>query len=394
MRLVWKLLRENISKPQLTGFFFANLIGMCIILLALQFYFDINPVLTGKDKLFKEDYLTITKKVGMLSGLSSRNSGFTEDEIDNLKQQAFVSDVGAYTPSQFSVLAGFSSKEAGIGFNTEMFFESVPDKYIDVQSDDWRFSPVDDMVPIILPKNYLDLYNFGFAEAGSMPKISEGLIGMIDLDISIYGKGGQRKQLKGRIVAFSNRINTILVPDSFMSWANQNFGNKASSRPARLMVEVNNIADPGLVAYFKDKGYEISGENTTAGKMSFFLKILVTIVALIGIVICVLSFFILTLSIYLLLEKNMGKLKNLRLIGYTRSFVSRPYVLLSVGLNLVILIVSLAGVFLIRGKYMDAISDVYSVGEPAFPLYTVGVGIAVFAFLSLLNILIIRRKIQ
>lgn len=394
MRLVWKLLRENISKPQLTGFFFANLIGMCIILLALQFYFDINPVLTGKDKLFKEDYLTITKKVGMLSGLSSRDSGFTEDEIDNLKQQSFVSDVGAYTPSQFSVLAGFRSKEAGIGFNTEMFFESVPDKYIDVQSDDWRFSPVDDMVPIILPKNYLDLYNFGFAEAGSMPKISEGLIGMINLDISIYGKGGQRKQLKGRIVAFSNRINTILVPDSFMSWANQNFGNKASSRPARLMVEVNNIADPGLVAYFKDKGYEISGENTTASKMSFFLKILVTIVALIGIVICVLSFFILTLSIYLLLEKNMGKLKNLRLIGYTRSFVSRPYVLLSVGLNLVILIVSLAGIFLIRGKYMDAISDVYSVGEPAFPLYTVGVGIAVFALLSLLNVLIIRRKIQ
>ncbi|HCO68331.1 MAG TPA: hypothetical protein DIT04_11330 [Dysgonomonas sp.] len=395
MRLVWKLLKENISKPQLIGFFFANLIGMCIILLAIQFYSDMNPLLTGKDNLFKEDYFTITKKVGMLSGLTSRNTGFSPQEIEDLKEQDFIQDVGIYTPSQFNVFTGFNSQDAGVVFSTEMFFESVPDKFIDVRSDEWNFSPTDNTIPIILPKNYLDLYNFGFAEASSMPKISEGLAGMVNLDVTIYAKNGQRREFRGRIVAFTNRINTILVPESFMLWANQKFGNAdISFKPARLIVEVGNIVDPTLVTYFKDKGYEISGENTNASRMSFFLKVIVSIVALVGVIICILSFFVLVLSIYLLLEKNMNKLRTLRLIGYTRSFVSRPYILLSVGLNAIILVFSVVVVFIGRSVYMDAVKNIYSVGELKFPVITLVTGILVFAILSVLNIFIIKTKIK
>jgi len=392
MKLVWKLLRENISKPQLIGFFFANLIGMSIVLLALQFYMDINPVFSGKDNLFKDDYITITKKIGLLSGLSSRSSGFSTAEIEDLKRQPFVSDVGSFTPSRFNVLAGFNSREAGIRFNTEMFFESVPDKFIDVQSSDWHFSPETDTVPIILPKNYLDLYNFGFAEASSMPKISEGLIGMINLDIVIYGKAGQRKEMSGHIAGFSNRINTILVPESFMNWANQNYGGNLSDNASRLIVEINNIADPALANYFKEKGYEISGENTSASKISFFLKVVVSIVAAIGIIICALSFFVLVLSIYLLLEKNMHKLRTLRLIGYSKNVVSKPYILLSTGLNFIVLIISIAVVFIARSQYMEIINKMYATTQ-SFPFYTILAGLGVFALLSALNILIIRKKI-
>ena len=41
MRLVWKLLRQHISFPQLAGFFFANLCGMVIVLLSAEFYKDV-----------------------------------------------------------------------------------------------------------------------------------------------------------------------------------------------------------------------------------------------------------------------------------------------------------------------------------------------------------------
>ena len=44
MRLVWKLLRRHISPAQLAGFFFANLLGMLIVLLALQFYKNVKPI--------------------------------------------------------------------------------------------------------------------------------------------------------------------------------------------------------------------------------------------------------------------------------------------------------------------------------------------------------------
>lgn len=393
MKLIWKLLRENISKPQLIGFAVTSLIGMSIVLLAFQFYFDINPLFTGKDKLLKEDFLTITKKVGILGGLSSRSNGFSQNEIDDLKKQPFVKNVGAFTPSQFNVFGGFNSQKLGIAFNTEMFFESVPDQFIDVASDSWRFSPVDNTVPIILPKNYLDLYNFGFAQASSMPRISEQLIGLINLDISITGRNGLRQQMKGRIVGFSNRLNSILVPETFMTWANQQYGG-TPSEPARLIIEVSNIADPNLSGYFKDKGFEISGDNTTASKMSFFLKIIIGIVVSVGILICVLSFFILVLSIYLLLEKNMNKLKTLRLIGYSKSIVVKPYEWLAVGLNLVILALSLAVTFVVRAQYLNFVGKLLPVAEARFSLYTVLIGFTIFVLLSLLNILIIRRKVK
>ena len=393
MKLIWKLLRENISKPQLIGFALTSLIGMSIVLLAFQFYFDINPLFSGKDKLLKEDYLTITKKVGILGGLSSRSNGFSQNEIDDLKKQPFVKNVGAFTPSQFNVFGGFNSQKLGIAFNTEMFFESVPDHFIDVTSDSWRFSPVDNTVPIILPKNYLDLYNFGFAQASSMPRISEQLIGLINLDISITGRNGLRQQMKGRIVGFSNRLNSILVPETFMTWANQQYGG-TPSEPARLIIEVSNIADPNLSGYFKDKGFEISGDNTTASKMSFFLKIIIGIVVSVGVLICVLSFFILVLSIYLLLEKNMNKLRTLRLIGYSKSIVVKPYEWLAVGLNLVILALSLAITFIVRAQYLNFIGKLLPVAEAQFSVYTLLIGFTIFVLLSLLNILIIRRKVK
>ena len=55
--LVWKLLRQHISIPQLAGFFFANLIGMSIVLLAYQFYRDVVPMLTAEDGVLKSDFV-------------------------------------------------------------------------------------------------------------------------------------------------------------------------------------------------------------------------------------------------------------------------------------------------------------------------------------------------
>lgn len=392
MKLIWKLLKQNISKPQLIGFFFANLVGMTILLVSLQFYFDVSPIFTQKDTLFKKDYFIVTKKVSLLSSLSSGKSGFGKEEIETIKGKDFIKDVGIFTPSQFSVKAGINIPNSGIGFNTDMFFESVPHQFIDVKTDEWKFSPSDNSVPIILPKNYLDLYNFGFAESRSMPKLTEDLIKMVNLEIVIQGKG-QIKQMKGRVVGFSNRINTILAPEPFMEWANQTYGNKEVA-PSRLIVEIKDVTDPQITSFFKEKGYDVDQGNTAASRISMLLKIIVSIVAIIGVIICLLSFFILVLSIYLLLEKNMQKLINLRLLGYTKNIVTKPYVLLSVIINFATLLISFILVFIIQQQYNDIVERIFTGYEPGGFLNTVAVGCLIFLFLSVVNIFIIRKKVK
>ena len=81
MNLVWKLLRQHISIPQFVGFFFANLVGVVIILLGVQFYNDYKA-LDNEDSFMKADYLIVNKKVGALSGLTGAENTFSADDID------------------------------------------------------------------------------------------------------------------------------------------------------------------------------------------------------------------------------------------------------------------------------------------------------------------------
>lgn len=391
MNLVWKLLRQNISKGQLIGFFIANLIGLTIVLLGIQFYTDINPLFSDKDSIMKRDFLVLTKKVGMYNAINPAASTFSEKEIEDIKGTGFTTQVGAFTASRFKVFGGVNFAQKGI--NTEMFFESVPDDFIDVKTDSWKFAPDDNFIPIILPKNYLDLYNFGFAEARSMPKISESIVNMVNIDITISGRH-QYREFKGQIVGFSSRINTILVPESFMKWANENFGEQSNPSPSRLMVEVNNPADPNIATFLQKYGYEVEGQGSATSRMSYFLKIIVGIVIAIGVIICALSFFILTLSIYLLLEKNMEKLNNLRLIGYNKSSVIRPYELLAIGMNFAILALSILSILLIRSKYIEVVRNVWTDFEGSGIASIIIAGIAIFFILSALNVLIIRNKVK
>lgn len=151
MKLVWKLLRQHISIPQFAGFFFANLIGMLIILLGIQFYGDVQSVFNGKDSFMKADYIIVNKKVSAMTTITGKSNAFSDSDVADIKKQKFTERVGQFTSSLFSVGASFDVKNMA-SFSTDMFFESVPDDYIDVPLDEWTFHPGDNMIPIILPK--------------------------------------------------------------------------------------------------------------------------------------------------------------------------------------------------------------------------------------------------
>lgn len=85
---------------------------------------------------------------------------------------------------------------AGIGMRTYLFFESVPDRFLDVRSDEWGFEEGSEFVPIILPRNYLNLYNFGFASTRGLPQVSEDLVRVLP-SIWIFRDGGSSEISRG-----------------------------------------------------------------------------------------------------------------------------------------------------------------------------------------------------
>ena len=96
MKLVWKLLRKHISIPQFVGFFFANLFGMFIVLLGIQFYYDIVPALSAEDSFMKSNYVIVSKKIGTVNTLSGRTNSFSNAEIQDIESQKFVEKVGIF----------------------------------------------------------------------------------------------------------------------------------------------------------------------------------------------------------------------------------------------------------------------------------------------------------
>lgn len=391
-KLVWKLLRQHISIGQLSGFFLANIFGMLIVLLSVQFYKDVLPVFTQGDSFMKKDYIIATKKISTLGSITGQSNTFSKNEIKELEAQPFTRSVGAFTPTLFKVSAGLGMQQAGIRISTDMFFESVPDAFVDVSLDKWHFDEGTQTIPIIIPRNYLNLYNFGFAQSRNLPKLSEGVMGLIQMDINMRGNG-RAEQYKGNIVGFSNRLNTILVPQSFMEWANQNFSPEREAQPSRLIVEVKNPTDTAITDYFQQKNYETEGDNLDAGKTTYFLRLITGIVSGVGLFISILSFYILMLSVFLLLQKNTAKLENLLLIGYSPSKVALPYHVLTVGLNLLVLLLAVIGVVWLRSYYTGVLQTLIPQLETGSLLPCILAGSILFIVVSALNILLIRKKV-
>ena len=386
--LIWQLLRKHISIFELAIFFIANLIGMTVILSGVQLYSDLKPVLMGENSLIGADYVVINHSVERV-GINSET--FSDDDIAALVELESVNSVGGFTSSKFEV-------DGSIVFNgrrlsTMLFFESVPDEFVDVESRDWVFMVGDTTIPIILPRNYLNLYNFGFSSTQNLPQITEDMIKSVSLGLRLSGNG-MSDDYTGRIVGFSDRINTILVPNEFLQWTNNYYADVDTGDATRLILEVNNPSDPTLLAHIKECNYVIENKPSESSKALVILNVCVAIVIAIGLIFCVLSLIILTLSIYLLLQKNITTLENLMLIGHTPRRVAMPYKVMTLILNLSIFAISLVLIYLAEGYYMGYLSEIAGRTLTSVPTTAIITGMIFTIFVIAFNFFIINRKIR
>ena len=387
--IIWKLLRQHISKGPLIGFAIANLIGLTIVLLAVQFYRDVRPVFNDEESFISKDYLIITRAVTGAGAMMGSNGEFSDDDISDLESQPWCRQVGRFLNSDFAVDARLGVG-SGHAMHTQFFFEAIPDEFIDIDPNAWGFNPNDPVVPVVISRDYLSLYNFGFAATQGMPKISEGQAEMLPLEFTLSGNG-QRLDMPGRIVGFSNRLNTVIVPQEFMEWANQRFGTGEIQHPQRLIVEVNSPGDVKIEKYMEDHHYEVAGDKMSSSKANYFLTVISSIVIAVGIIISLLAFFVLMLSIYLLLQKNTRKLQDLLLLGFSPNQVSKPYILLVVGLNAIVLVLAIVLMLIGRLAYMDMIHAFGVSGSSIF--VAVLVGLLIMGAITAGNIIAIRRKV-
>jgi hypothetical protein len=340
MKGLYTILWKDHSRAHLLWAFLGTLAGFVLLLSGIQFYRDIRGILVSNRDLLAPEYIVLNKKVniGQTLGLSA---GFTTEEIEDLRRQPFAEKVDPFLANEFPI-RGFTDSDRVPDFYTELFFEAIPDEYIDIEAEDWNWDPEERTIPIIIPQDFLNLYNFGFAQSQGLPQVPKGVVSLLKFRIRLTGRNGKYDEYPGRIVGFSNRINSILVPYDFLQWANDHYGFFKKREPSRLILVSRDPTDPAIVRYIEDRGYDTIREKLKSSRLNIILKLIISFLVVVAGLIIALAFLVFLLSLQLMISRSARKIRRLHKLGYHYREISRPYILL-----LFILMVSVTGLSLL-----------------------------------------------
>ncbi|WP_397363437.1 hypothetical protein [Olleya sp. R77988] len=310
------LLKKQIHKSQLIFFALSSSLGLAILLIAFQLFLDTQSVFSSKNDLLGNQNLIIYKDLG-------RNNAFTTTEIKELEQQDFITKTGGFTHGTYRVLASVTFPNHA-GISTEMFLEAVSDDFIDIKNKDWKWQPGDREVPIIIPKNYVNLYNFGYATSAGLPQINEKIIRQVPIDLTLTGTY-KTENYQAYILDASEKINSILVPESFLKFTNKNLSPNKASKISRLILDVVNPSDPKLLEFLASKNYKYLSSDIKNSKLSYVLKLILSIVLAIGLLITILSIYLVITNINLLILKNKQTITKLHFLGFSKTSIAKVY---------------------------------------------------------------------
>jgi hypothetical protein len=213
-----------------------------------------------------------------------------------------------------SLFLGFGGYELG----TELFFESVPDAFLGEVPYDWHWAEGERTLPILISRDFLALYNLGFASSRGLPPVSESMLGAVDARAIAGGPGGTM-DFEAKIVGLTDRLSSILVPETFMSWANRALALETRSEARRLVVETEPRRGAALDAFLKTREWERMREGGAAAGILGIGRTALVLAGAVGALLSALSIALMAFSLSLAVERSRGPIGILRLLGYSRA---------------------------------------------------------------------------
>ncbi|QZE13584.1 hypothetical protein K4L44_13530 [Halosquirtibacter laminarini] len=350
-----KLLGKTFSSFQLVCYMITLTVGATLLFVILSIGSDIRPLLQNESKELSNQLVVVSKKITIIKSLNKESIYFTKKEVNQLQEQPFVESISFFTSASFKVSASIPSTSNFPAFYTELFLESVPDDCLDIHPEQWKAFDKDHFVPIIIPESYVKLYNFGFAESQGLPVMSQEMISKFPFNLTVYGKGKQ-KTLEAKIVGFSQKINSILVPLRFMKSTNRVYGMRKENKPSRLLIHFKNVSSTEIIPFLKKNNYTFQSQEVKFGRWSMLIQIGLIAMVMIALIITLLSLFLILMSSKLVIQKNQLVIHNLYCIGVPISRIGNFYSLRISIISTISLLISLLLVLFIRGEYVDYLS--------------------------------------
>lgn len=386
--LLKKLIRTGSGRSRNTMAVIGLFIALLLILAAVQIQSNYQQLLyskTSQDSI--ADFLVINK---IITDKNVGQATLTDAELNDIKQQPFIEKTGTLTPSRFRV--GVQSISRQIPFYTDFFFESVPNEFLDVNTPDWQWNETSSYIPMIIPNMFLDMYNFGFAQSQHLPQLSQSLVKNLPVQIDIQTPNGIVNYY-GRVVGFSDRISSVLVPQSFMDWANKKFGSDVNVQPSRVIIQTKNAADAKLTDYLLKHNLSTNAEKTRFEKYRGVINSVVTISWVTGALMFLFALMIFTLFIQLTIASAKEEISLLITLGAAPKQLERFLLKQVIPSNIITVVLTLCIVGILQYVLQKTLAAQNIFVSQYLSFYTFIAAIIVFIMLAVLNIRSIKKYI-
>jgi hypothetical protein len=319
MKTIQKLINTDNKSHSIFAWFGIGLGILCLMIsLTLQLdVYQLNQNDNGSNS--NEGFIIVNKQIGILNALNDASVKFTDNDLQDIKTNDWALDADGFVSNNYRIT--LSSRR--FNFRTELFFESVGRTFIDTDLDDFEWTKKDNLVPVIMSNQFYNLYNFGFAAGQGLPKVPKDVLMGLEFDLSVSG-GGKYRDMKIRVVGFSDRISSVLVPKSFMTWANSYFGEQ-STNYSRLIIKVKDLASPDLSYELNKLNLELNKELLGGKVVNRVAIISSTIILCFGLMVFLLSALLIISTLKLKLVAIKENLRLLSQIGYSQSQILKAY---------------------------------------------------------------------
>ena len=353
------------NKKQLTLALVGTFLGLFFLFTSLHFLHKIYTYGENSEMLSKNT-IVIQKKVtsGPLLGLN--NPEFSDEQIDELRSMEFVESCDPIRSNTFDVVLSIDDPLIP-AFNSNIYVQSVHEDYLDVKTDHWDWDEGSKTLPIIMPRDFLMMMN-NFLSASNIPQLSDDLVLDLKIDLNI-GPRNYRETIHARIVGFTNELSSILVPEYFLNWANQKYGEKEKEVISQLVVKSKDGQFGLLENYLEEKEFESKKSQLLIAKLKSTLGVLLTIISTISLLAVFLSMLVLIQYLQLIMTKNDYEIRTLLRLGHAPNQLIKVFLryfmsLFSVvaGLSLLLFIPAkyyLQQIFISNGISLDSSLSIY-----------------------------------
>ena len=333
------------NKKQLTLALVGTFLGLFFLFTSLHFLHKIYTYGENSEMLSKNT-IVIQKKVtsGPLLGLN--NPEFSDEQIDEVRSMEFVESCDPIRSNTFDVVLSIDDPLIP-AFNSNIYVQSVHEDYLDVKTDHWDWDEGSKTLPIIMPRDFLMMMN-NFLSASNIPQLSDELVLDLKIDLKI-GPRNYRETIHARIVGFTNELSSILVPEYFLNWANQKYGEKEKEVISQLVVKSKDGQFGLLENYLEEKEFESKKSQLLIAKLKSTLGVLLTIISVISLLAVFLSMLVLIQYLQLIMTKNDYEIRTLLRLGHSPNQLIKVFLRYFMSLFSVVAVLSL--LLFIPAKY-------------------------------------------